>query len=298
MRVLDGCVGLCLSRYKYYMADQRPGGAIHWMLKGVELERLIYSANASSDGDDLAVSDWQHVLASGVCGKFVVADCLKTSKALLRLLLDETSQDLSRIFQTAKEMVASIREGEMYARTIPEVKLLFHVHDIGCAYVEKEGNESVASSIVACLEEIPDPDDDGVVTVLAHPSMHEDLLALAQVILTQDQDQHATGGKAVKYKSSFDVNGIHILLRRFTQITLEEGKDTESTHAMRLALCNGLQRAFVAENAQLQTNTNNGFAAESSGFASVRGGVRSTKLASCGHEEQELIVEMMLEPSM
>jgi len=295
IRILDGCVGLCLARYRYYMADQRPGGAIHWMLKGVELERLIYSTKTTSDNDDsnLSVSDWQHVLASGCCGKFIVADCRKTSKALLRGLLDKSSNDLSRIFQTAKEMVASIREDEIYARTIPEVKLLFHVHDIGCAYVENKGNESVASSIVACLEEITDIDDDGVVSVLAHPSMYKDLLSLAQVILAQDEDRYEAGGSDEMFKSSFDVNGIHILLRRFTQIVLEEGKDTESTRESRLALCTGLQRAFVSENAHLATNR----FADLSGFVSVNG-IRSTKLASCSHEEQELTVELMLEPSM
>ena len=32
VRVLDGCVSLVLSRYRNYMEQRRPGGALHWLL--------------------------------------------------------------------------------------------------------------------------------------------------------------------------------------------------------------------------------------------------------------------------
>ena len=50
VRVLDGCVSSALARYRYFLQDQRPGGAVHWLLAGMELESLVLCTGTKRTG--------------------------------------------------------------------------------------------------------------------------------------------------------------------------------------------------------------------------------------------------------
>lgn len=297
VRVLDGCVSLILSRYRHCVAAKRPGGAVHWLLRGIDFEKLVYADDSNENGH---YGTWQRVLASGICGSFLTTYCVKTSQSLLKGLVEsESSGNLGWDFSAAKDMVESIREDDMSAsaRMIQQVKLLFHVFDIARAIVEGEGDEAIARNIVACLEETPNDDDDGVVAPLAHPSMYGHFLSLAFDILKRDEERYECGGSQDRFNSSFDVNGIHILMGRFTQIELQSDGDFETVEAVstvgegsssKKALCNGLMRAFVSENAEIKSM------AEAPPPSA--GPILSTKLASYSRAEQERAVELMLDP--
>ena len=295
-RVLDGCVSLILFRHQHYLTEQRFGGSVHWLLKGIELEVLLY---ATTDGrrDDKV---WQTVLASGVCGTLLCSSCATTSQSLLAgLVANDMVVSVGQAFVRAREMVTSIQDDDPsgLAHTIPEVKLLNLVFEMARAFVDNEGDSVIAKNIVACLEEKVDEQDDGVVFPLAHSSMHWDLLCLAHSILKSEDDCEQSGLADEKYKASFDVQGIRTLLEILTQITLgNKGGILESKSSdvisMRLEFGKGLMRAIIAANAKRQETS---FRSQSH---CQLGLAHSSKLSAYGRSDQERIVEMMLDPSM
>lgn len=300
-RVLDGCVNLILFRYQHYLSEQSFGSAIHWLLKGIELEVLLY---ATIDGvrDDKA---WEIVNASGVFGTLLCSSCLTASKSLLADLVgdEDRSSSAGLDYVRAQEMAASIEEDDpsALAHKIPEVKLLIHVFGMARAFVSKEGDEAVAKNIVACLEETVDADDNGVVAPLAHCALYWDLLSLAYSILKRDEGLASVETDAAENKnvSSFDVQGIRVLMTKFTELTLGNDKGSAECggtvaleeSSLRLALGTGLERAIVAENSKRHEF----------GLPKPHGQLglaRSSKLSSYSHSEQEKIVQIMLGPSM
>jgi hypothetical protein len=301
-RVLDGCVNLILFRYQHYLSEQSFGIAIHWLLKGIELEVLLYATTTNGVRDDKA---WEIVNASGVFGTLLCSSCLTASKSLLADLVGDEDETTSAglDYVRAQEMVASIEEDDpsALAHKIPEVKLLMHVFGMARAFVSKEGDEDIAKNIVACLEETVDADDNGVVAPLAHCVLYWDLLSLAYSILKRDEGITSVETDAAENKnvSSFDVQGIRVLMTKFTELILGHEKGSAECggtvaldeSSMRLALGTGLERAIVAENSKRQE------------FGLPKphvqlGLARSSKLSSYSHSEQEKIVQLMLGPSM
>jgi hypothetical protein len=295
-RVLDGCVSLILFRYHHYLAEQRHGGAVHWLLKGVELEVLMY---ATTDGrrDNKA---WQTVLASGVCSTLLCSSCATTSQSLLAgLVANDETASVGQDFVRAREMVTSIQEDDPsgLTHTIRQVKLLILVFGMARAVVNNEGDSVIAKNIVACLEDNVDEEDDGVVVSLAHYNMYWDLLSLAYSILQREEECKQTGSMDEKYKASFYVHGIRTLLEILAQITLSNKGITETKESqvisMRLTFGKGLMRAIVAANAKRRE-----IDLRSSQSNSRLGSAHSSKLSTYSRSDQERIVEMMLDPSM
>lgn len=300
-RVLDGCVNMILFRYQHYLTEQRFGGAVHWLLKGIELEALLFAT--CSDGRRVEKA-WEIVNASGVFGTLLCSACLTTSKSLLAgLVVDEKEQSpVGLDFVRAQEMAASIQEDDPsgLSHKIPEVKLLILVFGMARAIVEGEGDPAVAKNIVSCLEANVNEEDNGVVAPLAHYAMYWDLLLLAYTILNRDEVRADESGSAeLKCAASFDVQGIRILMTKFVKLTAASEKGSVESggtvaldeSSMRLALGKGLERAILAENSKRQA-----FGLQKP-YGEL-GSAHSAKLSSYSHSDQEQIVQLMLGPSM
>jgi hypothetical protein len=189
-------------------------------------------------------------------------------------------------------MVAAQEESNM-AAFVPAVKVLEHVVIMAEAIAERKDESLVASSIVACLEERANDEDDGVVSSLARSSMHWDLLRLAKGILDRHVQRDGLQEKQL-YTASFDVRGMQVLLERFTVITTSREMErlkavwAEETQQMRLALGDGLMRAFVAENATKKIASNRVPKVSVSG-------IYAADLGKYSREKQEIVVETMLD---
>ena len=294
IRVLDGCVSICLARYFYYRGKRTPGGAVHWLLAGVHLESLLFCKGLKRSGD------WQRALASGVCYRNLVTYFTETSRSLLKSLLGEKN-GASLIYARAKEMIAETKEEESsidsLASFVPAVKLLENIIITAAAIVERKDNTIIANSIISCLEERPNDENDGVMSCLAW-SLNWDLMRLAIAVLEMDaqraqtKDRDKSDERAI---ASFDVRGIGVLLSVFTTETkaqdVKQQDRTEKTNVdedelqrTRLTLAEGLKRAFVAENAMKRMAKSG--RSKTAGYAA--------NLCKCSREEQEWTVGTML----
>lgn len=279
VRVLDGCVSIALSRHRHYLVDQRPGGAVHWLLTGMELESLVLCDGAENSGP------WQRDLSSGVCYRILVTSCMETAQSLLKGLLGD-EEGVALVYARAQEMVASHEESKL-ASFVPAVKVLEHVVEMAKAIVGRTDETVVASSIVSCLEEKVNNEDDGVVSSLARSSMHWDLLRLAHLMLDRTVERD--------FSASFDVRGMQVLLERFTIITASREVERlaplseEETNKMRTSLANGLMRAFVAENSKKK----NAEFGKANNFSVA--GVCAADLGKYSRDKQEKAVKMMLD---
>lgn len=295
IRVLDGCVSICRARYFYYIGKRTPGGAVHWLLVGINLESLMFCKGLKRSGD------WQRALASGVCYRNLVTYFTETSRLLLKSLLGEMS-GASLVYARAKEMVAETKEEASnlnnLASFVPAVKLLENIILTAAAIVERKDNSIVANSIISCLEERPNDEDDGVVSCLAG-SLNWDLMRLAIAVLDMDSERARTKDRdqsSEKAIASFDVKGMAVLLSIFTieakAQNLKEQDGSEKTNIdedelrrTRLTLAEGLKRAFVAENAMKRAAKSE--RSRTAGYAA--------NLSKYSREEQEWTVQTMLE---
>lgn len=304
VRVLDGCCSICLARFLHYIGEGVPGGAVHWLLAGMDLESLVLC-----DGPKLSAG-WQRALTSGVCYRRLVVYFTETSRSLLKSLLGE-EKGASLLYAKAKEMVAATKEessnNNNIISSVPAVKLLENIVIIAGAIVagailEMKENSIVANSIVSCLEERPNDNDDGVVSSLAG-SLSWNLLRLATDILNVDAKraelQEHRDKSTESSISSFDVRGMGVLLSVFTIETksqdLKEKNGTEKTdldeaelQRTRLILGEGLKRAFVAENSMKRAARNRKSKASGARICSANFSKHSL-------EEQEQAVKIMLE---
>lgn len=286
VRVLDGCVSICLARYQHFLADQRPGGAVHWLLEGMELERLVLCGGNKLDGS------WQRSLSTGICYRLLVNFCLETSNGLLKGLLGGGEGGVSLLYVRGTEIVAALEVSEI-ARFISAVKVLEHVVAMAEAVAERKDDAIVGSSIVACLEKRANEEDDGVVSTLAKPNMYWNLIKLAKVILEKNADREQVEELHL-YTASFDVRGMQVLLETLTTLkaTLDMEGQTDipdyEIQETRLAFADGLMRAFVAENATKQSISNR------VPRVSVEG-LLAADLGKVSREKQELVVQRMLE---
>ncbi len=287
VRVLDGCVNLCLCRYRQYLADQRPGGAMHWLLQGLQLEVLVFGEDATELSDSPSSSNpWEQLAASGTCYRMLVTWCLTTSQSLLKLLVGDPCHD-ALVREAAGEMVASIAENNEDVTEISEVSLLKLVYAMIHAFTEKQ-DVIVAHKIVECLEETVN--DDGIVSALAHSSMSWNLLRLALIILHSDEQNPSSS-----FESSFDVHGIQTLLTCLTHVTVgttttgavDDASRSKLVQEMRLAFGKGLMRAMVSENKRRKPKNE-----------STRNPLqdfRSVHLGRLSLADQEKVVTMMLD---
>jgi hypothetical protein len=210
------------------------------------------------------------------------------------------------LYARAKEMVAATKEesanNNNLTSFVPAVKLLENVIVIAGAIVDGKENSIVANSIVSCLEERPNDEDDGVVSSLAR-SLNWDLLRLAIEILDMDAKraelQEHKDKSNERSISSFDVRGMGVLLSVFTIETkaqeLKEQNETGTTYLekeelqrTRLVLGEGLKRAFVTENSMKK-------AAKSRRSMTTGASIYAANFSKHSREEQERAVQIMLE---
>jgi len=287
VRVLDGCTSICIARYLYYISEHRPGGAVYWLLTGIELESLVLCEGSKRSGA------WQRALSSGICYRRLVTYFTEISRSLLKTLLGE-EKGASLFHARAKEMVAAQEESNI-ASFVPAVKVLENVIVIASGIAERKDESIVANSIISCLEDRPNDEDDGAVSSLAR-SLHWDLLRLATAIIEGDAKRAEMQDKK-KSVSSFDVKGMGILLSVFTiETKVGELKDQnelktspEELYRTRLILAEGLKRAFVAENSMKKS------AASRRSNKTSAVGIYGANFARHSREEQERAVMMMLE---
>jgi hypothetical protein len=288
IRVLDGCVSICLARHQHYLKENRPGGAVHWLLTGMDLESLVLCDGPKRSGS------WQRALSSGVCYRRMFAYFTETSQLLLKTLIGD-GKGASLLYARGKEMVAAQEESN-FAAFVPAVKLLENVVMMARVIAERKDDAIVATSIITCLEERANDEDDGAVSSLARPFMHWDLLRLATVILDRDARRADTQETDAQSISSFDVRGIGVLLSTLTVIAKTDNLqhnshsriEPEELRHTRLSLGERLKRAFVAENAMIKSTLNR--------FPrmSVKG-ICGANFSKHTPEDQESAVQMMLE---
>lgn len=284
VRVLDGCVCIILARYRYFLRDGRPGGAVHWLTAGIDFESQVLCDGPKRSGQ------WQEDLYPGECYRLLVSYFNETAQKILPCLLGE--QEHGSSYATgAMQMVAAAEDESDITSFIPAVKLLQHV--VAMAEAVRERNiVIVASSIISCLEERANGDEAGVVSALARPTMHWNLLRLAKWALDQNEQQDRLHEQQ-SYSAPFDVRGMQVLMERFATIVaareMEKAKPLSEADAtsMKLTLANGLMRAFVAENASKKDNYRTGRK------VSVDG-IYSSNLGSYSREKQEMVVQNML----
>ena len=90
VRVLNGCVSIALSRYRHFLRDQRPGGAVHWLLTGMELESLVLCNGTKRTGKQ-HMQDYRFRLDDRR-GKMLRFECLDSGPGIPK-------QDESKLFQ-------------------------------------------------------------------------------------------------------------------------------------------------------------------------------------------------------
>jgi hypothetical protein len=249
-RVVEGCVSLCLCRYRSLLKDDRPGGALHWLLVGLELESLLCR---DKDGE---VRDWQSIEAVSVCYRYVVSWCVSVSGALLVGILEER-EGVRLFYETASAMVKALKEGplEGYVGKLLEVQTLELMLGIYNGLKDSSDWTHVATNIKLLLQEKPNEYDGGVVMATAPRCLHYGLLLLGHRLIEADERRIPTAKKD-DYCSSFDVQGIQVLLEQVTiiplSLELERLKPIPENllHKIRLSLGKALKRAFVKENAR------------------------------------------------
>jgi hypothetical protein len=263
IRLLDGCVSICTSRYLSYRNEHRPGGAAHWLLVGMEFESLILSN-------------------MGVCQRLLETYCSETSTSLLKGLLGE-GQGTSVLFAKAKEIITSLSEDESgLAQNFQPANCLELIVNMSQAMLEQDLS-LVASCIVQCLEK--QAGKGGVVSSLAPSPVHWDMLRLAKGILLSSRKDNDV--------ATYNVAGMQVLLEVFTEVAaskdmFDQSLLPEEMQEMRLALGEGLMRAFVAENALKKSS----FAGKQK--LNIQG-IYAPELGKYAREKQEMVVSKMLE---
>lgn len=290
-RLLEACKDMVLSRYRFYLRDQMLAGAIFWLLRGLELERLVFDSYT-----------WDNHLAACTFPRLFVSSCLKASSAVIEdVALEHGSDSLSRNLLIAKEIAGAVENDESKETTkqIQEYEILQNVIDIVDMIIAEPAapDQEVAKKVVACLEDGKCEED--VVLCKAHPSQHAPFLLLALKLLQDDRARYGPR-KATNFQSSFDKHGISVLMERFTifSTTWGDGAElpkpssntdkairllAEQTKTMNAELSWGLQRAFISENAKRKTTVTVG-----------KKKVPYHQFLSCTAEEKEQIVRDML----
>lgn len=287
VRIADACDSICHCRYQHHVSNGKAGGATHWLLRGVEFWTNLRAALWEAKGRAPSLLE---IELAGSSGRRFVTICMETARALLTELANpspDEGEKLRHYHKLGKEMLEAITEGDLahLVRRDQSAALLQHIFDIAEA-TAAGNNGNIVQNIVDCLDERVDTEGDGSVKILAPPSMHADLLSLALLVLEKEDPKIEEGNSSVAAEqepgsppsldsSSFKVSGIQALMARFAQLTFNAtlspevmhdaglgGKKTSTLLAeassklpfeeqqMRKALCKGLMKAFVSENAK------------------------------------------------
>lgn len=228
VRILDGCTGVALYRYRWYLEKQQPGGGIDWLLNGIELESLVYTTPTQ-----------------GSCYRTLTVACNEASDYLMQCLNGIAKIDRSA-YLIVQAMVAALREAQFDTNTIPAVREVNAVLPIFDSMLKTVDYEQAASQIVTLLKERK-VEKSGTCCVLARASMHWPLLRVATMIFDKEEEEVFT--------AAFDKDGVCVLsdhLMQFESIAtgaLERGPTEKEVCDLRAALGRALARAFVAENA-------------------------------------------------
>ncbi len=258
VRLLDGCVSICLARYLHYKnKEERPGGAVHWLVTGMAMESLIYSSG------------------EGVCERILESYCSATLTSLLQGMLGQ-EQGVSLTYTTANDMMASLEES---SNQVQAVQCLQVIAQMSSAMLNQE-----ISTVLGCIDKCLSKTFSKSVSTLAPSPMHWDMLQLAegilQLVLSSPDDFQLT------------VAGIQLLMETFTEVVatrdmLNSPIDENEILEMRETLAEGLMRAFVDENA-LKKQT------PQTSRVNVSG-IYSPELGKNSKEKQEIVVRNMLE---
>jgi len=220
--MLDACENLIRCRFQYYMKDNRPGGAIYWLLRGMELNALL--PRTQNDGEKQKNNKEQQRYYSGVVSsnspskRHFTLFCTSTASNLLKALVANTSvNDVVCYLNIAQEIIQSIQDddekidnemndtattGKEHIRisTIVshyrEVQLLHCIVNIALGMMKQKDKE-VGVHVIRCLEErvlateeerFHGTTNNSAVLTLAHPIMYDDLLCLAYAILEGEEE--------------------------------------------------------------------------------------------------------------
>lgn len=283
--MLDACDSLALTRFIFYKKRQDMNSAIYWLLRGINCASSMKPI-ADINGQSQVIQDF--MLTS--CFRHLVNYCEITTNSIMAELVDYSSSidspDSSVLLCTlrsTKNIVTTILEDECapIISSKSYVALLVQVVDLGLNFVNGD-HLSSAKVIIKCLQD--ELDEENTVTTLAHPSLYGHFLSLAFDIM-ESEDNSTFIANVTSNTPAFDVHGLHMLLTRFTQGFSVENKlvsygslrEDITMKGMRLALANGLMRAFIQENSK---------------------NAEKTEIESISDEEKiEREVESMLTPS-
>jgi len=225
--VLDGCTSVVLCRFRFHKGIGEYGDAIHWLLKGVELENLVLPE-----------------IELGSCYKALSADCYGTCLQLLKILLVEVQDERTPAVAAAMAEGLKRYESNESSYDIPAAKVLLAVYSMG----KDDSDSNVAEQVLACLEERTETST-GIRTTLAPWTFHWRLLRYARVTLIKEQNNRAMQEEATP-TSAFGKKGITVLMDRLLYVTEFFNPPADEVAELRETLATALARAFVAENAQ------------------------------------------------
>lgn len=229
MQLLDGCSSIILQRFQHYMRIGRPGGAMHWVMEGIDMESLVYESPEI-----------------GPCYRKMSVECHRITSSLLRSLLQGEEGGATSL-EAANEVLAALKieESNQTMAYIP-AQLLFHVTKLVQNLLgENPRLSEAASHIVSCLQERKD-NKSGHLFTLAQFAMVWPLLCASKVIFAIEEESGSP-------QKTFDKKGICVLMEHLEKI-IAMGSTVASDSAvldMRRALANALSRSFVVENAQI-----------------------------------------------
>lgn len=250
-RMLDACDSIALSRYQYHKRRRDMDTAVTWLMKGIN-----FASSMKSEDEGEALHDFMLT----ACYRHLVDYCITTTSSILMEIVQYSSSgDSSTLLHRLQgnNKILTTIFGDGCAPIISSkayISLLSQEVDLGMNFINDDYSLA-AANIIKCLED--GVDEENTVTTLAHPSLYGHFLSLAYDIM--GSEDIVSPAKL----SIFDVNGIHTLLARFTEGFTMESKlvsygqlrEDITVKSMRLALANGLMRAFIRENAEIEKNS-------------------------------------------
>lgn len=271
VRILDGCVSVIVARYRYYYYDKHDyKKAMDWLVTGNDLEALLLSASC------------------GTCLGLMEQVSLEMSFGLLKLLIG-ANYDTGSNTMDAQDMLTALRGQEH----VDAVRLLQLVTTMAVTTLEQKAdrNTVVARSIAQCLASgatSKNSNNEKGHHPLAPPSMHWDLLTLANTILQQDEARYESG-PAANFESSFTTEDMHVLMERHLHLDMVGLESCENNSDLNLTLAKGLMRAFLTQNAQRKDSSRH------SSTAPATNNLCSTRIESYTPKDQEALVQRMLD---
>eukprot|EP00978_Attheya_sp_CCMP212_P019420 scaffold54402_cov33-Attheya_sp.AAC.1 len=95
--VLDTCLSLCMAWHEHYASDDTPGGAIFWLLRGIECR------------SKMPVNTGVGTISS--CDRKLRIMCASAAQRLVQSMVEQSSKVTQHV-EVAHEIVKSIKEDE------------------------------------------------------------------------------------------------------------------------------------------------------------------------------------------